>query len=1424
MTTVSEQPMTSAEPSRIGRRSRWLAALFGMGAILVLAAIVWIVLASRTVTSAADDRNQADLAIAAGGLEQWSAAVSGLARANFIGDQVSQLTPDERDYAERWRYRAWLRHPALGEFKIVYRVTDEAGCREIRNGISRREGQLPFVEDYNNYGSKFLKIVDSFPLLLIWQQDTRRGETGADPAALGSYLNKIVGTETGRAPPKIDDVVCFAAGIPLDRLLVIDKAARAFSTLMIVDANRRVVAQVGSERLPITSLRGLAPADSILTQSLAASLGRQPAADRPRRELADNIDPVDLGIGGRRFVAYVRPFSPPSGFDVCRAVPPSAQPARASSAGEKAETRNSSKESAAAPASEAAGECLIVALAPKATVWRQVIGLPLTIGVSLGLSLLILIAMLPSLRLILLGPGEAASRAEAIGVALGIPAVASLATLALLFAGDLVAHREAARARADAIVARAAVDAGAQIASAAEQVRLASAQMMPTEAGPGPIPTSVLPLPADPRPMFPAASFCPRRALSGVPVVDTVALFDEDGRQVVGTRPWVCRRFAGGRANISARDYFGRLRSGSAPLLDGPTGYVVSHVSALQDGISKALVATRVPVSSQARVNDRSAIARDRVFAAGTTTLTNAMAPVLPPPFGLMIVDTRSSALPVLLHPTPGRSGSETLGRRLADRDSVRDRLRALHAQEGGRTDPARFTGFYDGANRMFVARPIAGTKWVAIVHYSLADIDAFAARTVVQSLRNWAAFSIVSVTLWLLWLAVTGQRGWRRLWPQRRREADYHRLALGLAILGAATGALLVSTSAIGPLGVGSLLLAGFAARLVGGVAVHLVLARRSAGGAPTLRPSTQRRYLQMLTALLVCLSVVPMLGFWLEARQYTLSAARQDALTALLGPDGTLTANILVFDRLRWAYGLEDSAQHAARDGLLPAPGAYGVVMAEGNRLADPPTPFFSEFFASLAGEDSGGAVGGCAPSPARDVRGGAVLRLCHSDGRYGIDLAPVGWPGGPSSFLLALFAAALACGVLLLLRRVLGALAGFGVALGATDYPRLYLGDLWNKPPPRGTHLARLNRRSLLVNAPWVIFAMLRAGGVGHRIVWVDLAVADARPPAINEESIVIVTGLELVLADADRRLQVLELLEEMGRRLTSLGVRTRARLILMSETSPLERILDAFERDGIQATRVEARESLRWSRFFEDFATYNFRQAKLTRPVNCERAPDPGKCATVNTVLEECRWLSPRIVNGALGEEILIPRDEIETAIIPVRDAVYQRLYLRPLVSWSLARNFPGDNAARVHLRNLFVEHYQRIWLSSTHAEHLVMHNMAQGRFVNIGAAIAFAALVRRGIVVLDPAPRLMSKSFAMFVRQAEKLGTITAWRKASPAGAWQSARVPIFAAIGIGIAFVIGFVIISGEQLSALLPVLAAGIPAIVAAFRRAIRP
>jgi hypothetical protein len=98
------------------------------------------------------------------------------------------------------------------------------------------------------------------------------------------------------------------------------------------------------------------------------------------------------------------------------------------------------------------------------------------------------------------------------------------------------------------------------------------------------------------------------------------------------------------------------------------------------------------------------------------------------------------------------------------------------------------------------------------------------------------------------------------------------------------------------------------------------------------------------------------------------------------------------------------------------------------------------------------------------------------------------------------------------------------------------------------------------------------------------------------------------------------------------------------------------------------------------------------------------------------------------------------------------------------------------------------------------------------------------LVRRGIVVLDPVPRLFNRSFAQFVRNVEKPETLQRWRRDAPSGAWAKAQLPMLLLIPTGLIVLLVLVRQSGQSALALAPILVTAAPALLQALGVLRRP
>ncbi len=1240
------------------------------------------------------------------------------------------------------------------------------------------------------------------------------------------------------------------------------------------------------------------------------SLGQPKAA--PSR-LIETLDPVELSVGGRSYYAYARPFFPPAeSFADCR---PAEQQAEAAGAGERGHCYVVGLMPKSEVWRQLADPPLLLTICLALAIGMVLVLLPAArlillgpgeaIGrlemamLALGIPAAASLATLLVLVLTDVSAHRAAAKQQGNGIALEAARQAEMELAQRLQTAATIADRLAAlpkgsmgapaaalaeqrliaampdRAKSpfvplqpgkDEVLPASEVQQCLNSALAAEWVLppAGTKAEKPAKAPPGFVTTGMA-LAADPRPLrCTETPMCRANAdaETGLPQLELAGLVDASGRRLAGLRAIACRAYPGGRTELAGRDYFRRLATGHPGLVDGQTSgkdprpYVVAQVMALQDGIPQTVIALKTPAPAW---HSRQGTGGPDAYLVSTTSLPSLVRPILPPPYQLMVVDTRDPSLPVIMHREAGRAGAERLDEMVDGAEELRALLRQAVARPG---TPVQFERFYDGGARRFAAAGIAGTRWAVVVHHDKDMVDSMAVQTGWRTLLTWAAMSVLFGGLWLLWLMRVGQRGhasggalmqaltlgsrgWSRLWPQEGHSLVYRRLGIGMAALALAALALMAAVASIG-ISAAPLVLLALAVRAGAALWLHLAL-KQAPETVSVLRPETQIRFSRLSLALVLCLSVVPMLAFWWDARELLAEQQRAGIVAVVASPDGRMADSARAHADLRWVLGLTSVAEGKG------APAPIGVRLQPDAKVEDrPATEGFAGFLLRLQRGVAAPTVAGCDSASA----GSKAPLLCGPELQAISWSPPAIWNTAIESPLLLLLlgvAAGLAAMLWILLQRTLRALCGFGIALEAVTYPNLFLGNLWGKPPP-AVDVQTLNRKSLLVNAPWTIMPMLeRMGGpagdeAGRRVVPFDLSGLDAAEGAslpnicVAPGDIIELYGLELVLADPPRRLMALRAVEELARQVDKLERNddlTDPFLLFFAPAAPMDRILDAYERERDSAVVDGTRENLRWARLFEDFATFHFRPIETT----IGHVPEAARSAfqaqwdtlgnferqAIETVFSELRWLSPRVVNGCINEEIVPGNALLDSGILPLGAAgtsvnpPYPALYEQRLMHWALLRQFAGPTGALAYLRAQFIEHYQRVWSGSTRAERLVMHHLAEGRFVNIAAGLAFASLLRRGVIVLDPEPRLMNESFAMFVRQAEKLDRIAQWQKDMPAGAWVRAQLPILLTIAGAAVLLVGLVLAGGQQPAKLLPVLAAGLPALLAALHRMVR-
>lgn len=1410
----------------------WLKVLAGAAAAVAIAVTAWLVLSGEAIVGDAHRRNFHDLDVAAHGLESWPDALRILARAQFVAGNIRPATGRQQD--DGWTYRVMVTSPTLGPYQILYAVRDsEAACNLLRATVQEHERmRLPFIASNRSGEGPQLKIVDSIPLRDLYRAD--HAATAPLPSN-GITIDRISADGGPQGNPMVwptNAFLCYASVVSIERLLAVRSSRSPIVNYLIVDGDRRVVRQLGASPIPIDSIDQLAPQDSALNLALATAIPASRTtiqASKPTR-LAEALDPVPLTIARRAYVAYVRPFHLPPGVPGC-------------------EPTDGVVKGPAPPST-----CFLVGLVPQEEMRRSALSIAPLPGTIFLLAFILLLALVPAIQVLLIGPGEAVPKLTAIFAIAGLVLAAGVATITVTFAGDVIREREAARRQGQLIAERMAALVGADITAALRAtVRLEAANHTHLIGSSGDADT------IEPRP-YDARGDMRQTTAFGDRLFGTLTFIDATGRNLAcGAATLRFNIAAGSRTDVGGRDYFARLRERK---FDGPVParpelrYTIDQIRSQTDGINRTTLALG-PLPTAA---GRSASCQPFLLLA-TTILPDLVSPVLPSPFGFMVVDGRAAGitLPVLFHSEEQRAGVETLTTAL-DNNAIAA-LREWWSTDATAMDrPAgTFVARYDGARRGFAAASIPGTPWMLLIQHPLDKIDRIAARTALFAVANWISWCAGAPLLyWLmrrLYLLSRGRpynlgRDLARMWPRERSGRPYRRLAVQLACLAGIAIPLVLLFGSILP----SLAVLIAAAAATGTLVLLFVASGREADTVGALRPETERDYRRMLGVAALSVAVVPALALWGDAR--TLVVAQHDAqvLAEMTKPSGAIARWQTGIEQLGASVGLSVNAFRSCAERSACLAGIDARPVTNDAIVADE-VPGLSGTLARWIGR----------PPPThrtctRDA--GALRTLCARDtagwrqGGISAHAAPL--PslarGGWLDFVMvALIGAVMGIGLWQLFGRLLVAMAGFGIPLEAITRPNLYVGDRDCAPPL--TIATPLPDRALIVGAPLVLREhFIATHGTGRSSPTAYTQVDLAAPGTLQlgpGDNRIVAFGLQLVLNDGDRRREALQRLEACDRHIRKVAGR---QLVIMSALSPLERIIDAYERDrddqnGDQAL-LKYREQLRWSLLLERYATFTFRavdnynpdgrrsrakvllaqvdeQLSLVEPNPRERH---RRIRIIETMLAEIRWLPAHVVESAIGVDITGPIARLAARrrkwanIFPLRDLYYQWVIVPLVIEWAL-RLKPASRQATVdYLRGAIIEHYQQCWSASTLAERVVLDHLAHDRVVNVErASIALTALVRRGLVVFDPTPRLMNNSFRMFVRQAERPERIREWRALQPVGAWARARLPLLIAIPtIGAAIVLE-AIWAGVDPAIILPLFLAGLPALATQIGQVVR-
>lgn len=998
-------------------------------------------------------------------------------------------------------------------------------------------------------------------------------------------------------------------------------------------------------------------------------------------------------------------------------------------------------------------------------------------ALAFGFALAILLALSPIIKLAFLGPVDGLRRLELFAIIAGCLVAAAMATGSAVLAFDVLEGRAQAAARMQKQATTLATD-------MYRELKKQLTAEMPTAA----------------ELLVPDARYTRERGriildattpARTIPQPNTMFILDGQGRQALDTPIISFRDQPGADWDVADRGYFRRALLGEkdpgsealeARALGGRcravSGFAVDQVRSRPDGVAKTVVATALMPdtpgayaaisSTEPTMDDACRAAQAQAEGQGRVWVTSfvmrsMLRPDIAPGSGYAVVDMMDPDLPVLFHNRPGRAHVEVLKSGLdAEARTGMAMLRAVPpdaaACKAGPGKAIAFRGRYNGTLRQFAAVPVPCTRWAVVSFTDLEDVDRLTGAAAKHATVIWLGLGFTAGVLLGLAILASPQRGWRKwdwLWPSEGRGADYGRLAKLGGIMAA--------------IGFG-LALAGFgllACLLALGAIGWLIwsLARPHRPVPEPLGDQTAHNFRLLMLVMLALMAVVPVLGLARDARAHLdgIAAAQRQSATAIATVERRIAEDriIRVF-REKW------------RDRPLPPPAP------EKQTAARPaPQPF------SLTAEVRRMAY------DLPDVERVAPAQAIRAP-------LPAPWLLGYALMLGAL------AGLLVLAVRTIGrALFGFGVALEAVEHPRFRA--IPDVVPPR-VMMGSVRTNFMAIGAPsWVRASLMEDAG-DHAFDLFELATdtsaaaAVKLPPAASPPNLLLLHDFELLLRNPGARSAALLLIERMLEEQKKQPEGKRCRIGLIADMSPLDRFLQSSEhRESTDpqalSDRWKSGEDIRWSRILEQFTNYVYRA--MPRPVPAEidiAAQPPG----IRLVVDELSYLPDHVVE----------------AIIPDMTA---GLTVSEIVDWAREKRLQDRSEAAIvdYLASQLIEHYHYLWSVSSRAEQILIYRFAHGQIVNIAEAYALRSLVRRGIVVLDPVPRIVNRSFAQFVRHVEEPKRLAIWQASQPDGLWTRLKAPLTFVLPLTVALLVLVLAEGAGNLASTIPFMLAAGPALL---------
>ena len=1447
----------------------WLGAVprWGKIALIVLALILvafaaQVALNSQSLIGSVHQRNFHDLDVAARGLETWPADMKLVAKNRFDGKGLGKPTNSEDGASPRYQYDSKgrlsltkLTHPEIGEYEIVY----DPGC------IS----------------------------LAAPRSDTGTFRPGEKAGQGTVYFVSGRFQPTIKLPEPVE-FVCFSTAVPLDRLINLHGAAPEFSHLLILAEDGSVVAQVGKSVLPVTQIGEFGPSAPIINVLTGRLLTDKQATSAPTQvKLGDaGGSEVVKKFAGESYRAYVKPFR--IAGDAC--LPGGAAPAaKAAPSGQNsvpARVEGATPESGGANVKRLSGYCYAVGLMPESRLRSAWLSPPPVTLVGFGLVLLAVVALLSLMRLLLIGHAEAISFVEAGGILIGLQVATAVGALAVLFFAEVAAERQTSRNEAETVAVRMAQQADDEIEAVLARiraVRLLGSATPPggpatdggqRDAAPGVACAGVggKVFKCDPSGKYPREPDSEGEELPTVGSMASLIVLGPDGSRDPGASMVAFTADTINRLDVGGRDSFQALRRGETrefkidapvaaqpkfpllgcdPVLDSGGGgqemrYTLGQVRSQTDGTAKTVFALMCNPASAAAApapnagdgvgaeptlpDDKDATStRSEQSLLTSTQLYAFLAPVIPDPLRFLVVDLDDPQLPVIFHHNPYRAGTENFADRIEGGANQLAAIRSMGAS--GATRPVQFSLRYDGAMTDFAAMPLGHANWAVLVYAPRDEVDIVAATTAARAIVDWLSIALLTIVTGGLLMMGFKPELWRDLWPD---EAD-HKIYAGARNRLLIAAILVFGLVLEAAIGASPAWFGGLAALLFWwvGVAWFIWTLSQKPQTAKALSPLTERNYATLCQSMLLCISVIPMLAAWTDARTLSRELAdtrraaaavraieeRADRLVPVLrssplGADGATS---------KVPQGLPE--MHDSDFATARASAAVTFARALSSTQSYLPEPNFRQCAVPEASR-SWLCLDNFAQGRSQLPKTIALVRQ-----RTDWDLPLLTWFGVAVAFAIVVAMVRFA------VEHGLKAMMGFGVPLGAVklrpfEADKIPARTLLVAPPTPVRRFFGWKSRSWKLDLADLLLATQDNELTDNRTKAQFEALLAAELDRRDEDGGVkpfrlIIVGLSLVLRDPARRRAALKLLEGADRAVESERL---SGVVVISDFSPLERILDAFDNESGDGSKATAREELRWARLFQRFHTKQFspvekvdmQDARIRALISKRPMAAYGADYGTYALVQELRWLPATIIDSLTSDPP--PPDELTgkkhngKVWFPAQSDTYRKAYTGRVFEWASEQQMPSPAAAIDYLRTTLIEHYEQCWAAAALSERVVLDAIARGHFVNMHKAIALQSLVRRGLVILDPAPRLMNRSFAQFVLQIERPDTLREWRARQPRSSWLAARLPVlFAVIAGGVFLAVGSAE-SGQQLSALFAVLAAGGPTLASLVHRAVRP